>query len=52
MQRMKNTTIYRLGIVIILLAFWSYCSGTFTENPDITWQIIPVAVGLLTATAI
>lgn len=49
---MKNTSIYRLVIGVVLLAFWGYCSGTFTGNPDLTLTIIPVGLGLLTAIAI
>lgn len=49
---MKRTSIYRLGIGIILLAFWGYGSGTLIGKPDVTFAIIPIALGLLTAIAI
>jgi hypothetical protein len=49
---MEVTTIYKIMIGIVLLAFWGYGSGTLTVNPSLTIYIIPFSYGMLTAIAI
>ena len=49
---MENTTIYKIIIAIVLLAFWGYGSGTLTGDPSLTLAIIPISLGMLTAIAI
>lgn len=49
---METTTIYKIIVGIVLLAFWAYGSGTLTANPSLTLSIIPVSLGMLTAIAI
>jgi len=49
---MEVTTIYKIIIGIVLLAFWGYGSGTLTANPSFTIYIIPFSYGMLTVIAI
>ena len=49
---MENTTLYKIIIAVVLLAFWGYGSGTINEDPDLTLAIIPVSLGMLTAIAV
>ena len=45
-------SIYRLTIGIIILAFWWYSSENLTKKPELTLQMIPIALGTLTALTI
>lgn len=49
---MEITTIYKIIIAVVLIAFWIYGSGTLTANPSLTLAIIPISLGMLTAIAI
>ena len=49
---METTTLYKIIIAIVLLAFWGYGSGTLTEDPNLTLVIIPISLGMLTAIAV
>jgi len=49
---MEVTTVYKIIIAIVLLAFWGYGSGTLTANPSFTVYIIPFSYGMLTVIAI
>jgi ABC-type transport system involved in cytochrome bd biosynthesis fused ATPase/permease subunit len=49
---MENTTLYKIIIAIVLLAFWGYGSGTLTGDPSLTLAIIPISLGMLTAIAV
>ena len=49
---MENTTLYKITIAIILLAFWWYGSEALKANSNLTLAVIPVPLGLLTLIAI
>ena len=49
---MKTTTAYRAVIVIALLLFWFHISQRLTEAPELTQQMISIALPTLTALAI
>lgn len=49
---MENTTLYKIIIAVVLLAFWFYGSGTLTINPNLTLAIIPFSFGMLTVISI
>lgn len=49
---MKNTTLYKIVIAIIILVFWWYCSEALKANSTLTLAIIPIPLGLLTVIAI
>ena len=48
----KYTTLCKIIIAIVLLAFWGYVSGALTEDPSLTLAIIPISLGMLTAIAV
>ena len=49
---METTTLYKIIIAIVLLAFWLYGSVTLNGDPSLTLAIIPVSLGMLTAIAV
>ena len=49
---MEVTTVYKIIIGIVLLAFWGYGSGKLTENPSLAVYIIPFSYAVLTVIAI
>lgn len=49
---METTTLYKIIIVITLLAFWWYSSEALTVNPSLTLAFIAVPLGLLAVIAI
>jgi len=46
------TTIYKIVIAVVLLAFWGYGSGNLSANPGLTIYIIPFSYGMLAVIAV
>jgi hypothetical protein len=49
---MKNTTLLKILIGVVLLVFWIYLSNTLTANPSLTTYVIPFSYGMLALVAI
>jgi len=49
---MEDTTVYKIIIGIVLLAFWWYVSERLVADPSLTIYIIPISYGMLTVITI
>ncbi len=49
---MENTTLYKIIIAIVILAFWWYGSERLTTEPSLAIYVIPFSYGMLTVVTI
>jgi hypothetical protein len=49
---MEVTTLYKIIIAVVLLAFWGYGSGTLSANPNLISYVIPFSWGMIAVIAV